>query len=396
MGLTYTAPLKTLRITGAPKGKYSVKTPPVDFSWGAEADLVFLSTKDADGFGSEKAPPHVVYDRLLGKEKAEVSAEFCEEHLQHFSPLVRTWAAKRLKEMNSEESLASLVRAVGHADPRVRRAVYDAISGYDNWGRPFKKSVTPEIVSKNFLPAILKTLNDSGSAWWECDGALFALGCSKAEDIRKNLPLILKFAKHEEWYLREAAFWAIVGLEDSITGEEFNHLSNIYGASRHVFARSSYDAGFRAILKSSRARIDGASMANAVQSLGKTTHQPGVMPGYGTGGIHEATHRTMMVLKHFDPEVYRHLVGHFVKYLDLWEPYYQHSVWLITGSNWQPGIPKVLAGLGKEGKPVVQALKRMQKRFGTFDPKRVGKAGAQLEEQIQSAISNWEAKHGPG
>ena len=104
----------------------------------------------------------------------------------------------------------------------------------------------------------------------------------------------------------------------------------------------------------------------------------------------------MMVPKHFNSEVYPHLVDDFVKYLDLWEPYYQHSVWLITGSNWQPGIPKVLAGMGEEGKPVVQALKRVQKRFESFDRKRVGKAGPQLEEQIQSAISAWEAKHGPG
>jgi hypothetical protein len=52
--------------------------------------------------------------------------------------------------------------------------------------------------------------------------------------------------------------------------------------------------------------------------------------------------------------------------------------------------------MGEEGKPVVQALKRVQKRFESFDRKRVGKAGPQLEEQIQSAISAWEAKHGPG
>ena len=396
IGLTYTAPLGNLRITGAQRGEFSVKTPPIDFSWGAEADLAFLSTEDAKGFKDEKAPPHVVYDRLLGKETNKATVEFCAEHLQHFSPLVRTWAAKRLKEMRSEEAVASLAGMVGHGDPRVRRAVYDAVSGYDNWGRPFKTTIDPETVSQKFLPAILKTLNDPAAAWWELDGALFALGCAKPEDIRKSLPLILKFAKHEEWYLREAAFWAIVGLRDSITGKEFFCLTEIYGASRHVFARSSYDAGFRAILKSSRAQIDGASMTKAVKILGKTAHQPGVMPGYGTAGIHEATHRTMMVLKHFNSEVYPHLVDDFVKYLDLWEPYYQHSVWLITGSNWQPGIPKVLAGMGEEGKPVVQALKRVQKRFESFDRKRVGKAGPQLEEQIQSAISAWEAKHGPG
>lgn len=392
IGLTYTAPLANLRITGAPRSKHSVNTKPINFSWGSEADLVFLSTKDAEGFGNEDAPPHEVYHQLIGKKKNEVSEEFCAKHLRHYSPLVRTWAARRLKEM---KRVTPLEEAVGHSDPRVRRAVYDSISGYDNWGRPYKRTMSPETVSAKFLPAILKTLKDPKSSWWECDGALFALGCAQPNDIRANLPLILRYAKHEEWYLREAAFWAIVGLGKTITGEEFNHLSDIYGASRHVFARSSYDAGFRSIMKATKGRIDQASMTKAVQTLGETTHKPGVMPGYGTGGIHETTHRTMMVLKHFDPIVYEVMVDDFVTYLDLWEPYYQHSVWLITGSKWQPGIPKVLEGLGPKGKPIVQALKRVLERFDTFDKKRSGKAREELKAQIQSTIEDWEKQHGP-
>ena len=395
LGLTYTAPLANLRVTGAPRSKFSVKASPLGFSWGSDADLVFLSSDHAHGFGSEDAPPHVVYEKLLGKTKSSSTVEFCAKHLRHFSPLVRTWAAKRLKEIKSEEAVDALVEASSHDDPRVRRAAYDAVSGYDNWGRPFKTTTQPQTVSARFLPAILKTLNDPKSAWWELDGALFALGCAKPGDIREQITLILKFAKHEEWYLREAAFWAIVGLRDSITGEEFNHLSGIYRDSRHVFARSPYDAGFRAILKSSKAKIDQLSMAKAVRAIGVTTHKPGVMEGYGTGGIHEATHRTMMALKHFDPRVYQYMIEDLVAYLDLWEPYYQHSVWLITGSKWQPGVPKILDGLGKEGQPIVLALKRIQKRFGSFDMKRIGKAGADIEKTIMKSITDWEAKHGP-
>lgn len=395
IGLTYSAPLRKLRITGAPRSKFSVKTKPLNFLWGSDADLIFLSSDNPNEFGSEDDPPHVVYEKLLGETKSSTSVEFCAKHLRHFSPLVRTWAAKRLKELKSKEAVDALIDASNHRDPRVRRAAYDGVSGYDNWGRPFKTTIQPEIVSAKFLPAILKSLNNPRAAWWELDGALFALGCAKPEDIRKHLPLILKFAKHEEWYLREGAFWAIVGLRDSITGGEFNHLSQIYRESRHVFARSSYDAGFRTILKTCKAKIDRLSMKKAVQVLGETTHKPGVMEGYGTGGIHEATHRTMMVLKHFDPQVYQYMVDDLVAYLDLWEPYYQHSVWLITGSKWQPGVPKVLSGLGKEGKAIVLALKRIQKRFSSFEGKRIGKTGADLEKMIQAAISDWESRHGP-
>ncbi len=395
LGLTYTAPQKTLRITGAAPTRFSVKQKPVNFSWGSEADLAFLSIEAADGYEGEIAPPHLVYEHLLGSKKDQATVDFCAAHLGHFSPLVRAWAGKRLREMKSQEAIEALAKAVDHPDPRVRRAVYDAVSGYDNWGRPFKPTITPEVVSERFLAAIIKTIKNPTAAWWEKDGALFALGCAKPESIRQHLPLILAHAKHQEWYLREAAFWALVGLHDSITGEEFQHLSEIYRDSRHVFARSSYDAGFRTILRTSRARIQEDSIKRAVQDLGKTIHHPGVMEGYGDGGLHEAAHRTMMVLKHFGSAVGPYLVDDLAAYLDLWEPYYQHSVWLITGSKWQPGIPKLLADLGREGQPVILALKRLQKRYPSFDRKRVGKAGKDLEVQIAAAIAEWEKRNGP-
>ncbi len=102
-----------------------------------------------------------------------------------------------------------------------------------------------------------------------------------------------------------------------------------------------------------------------------------------------------MVLKHFGPAVAPYLVDDLAAYLDLWEPYYQHSVWLITGSKWQPGIPTLLADLGREGQPVVLALKRVQKRYPSFDGRRIGKAGKDLEVQIAAAIAEWEKRNGP-
>lgn len=394
MGLTYTAPLKTLRITGGPRTKFSVVAAPPAFTWGNDADAAFLRTEGAKGFEKELVAPHEVYALLLKDRKEESTVGFCAKHLGHYSPLVRSWAARRLSELNNVKAIAALERAVSHDDPRVRRAVFDAISGYDNWGRPMKGRMDPKLVSAKFLPAILKTLNNGSSAWWEIDGALFALGRAEPADIRKQLPLILKFAQHRDWYLREGAFWAIVGLHKTITGEEFNLMSKIYRESRHVFERSSYDAGFRTILKSDKAAFDRATMMEAIKMLGETTHKPEVMLGYGTGGIHEAAHRTMMILKHFDPDVYRLMVGDFVTYLARWEPYYQHSVWLITGSKWQPGVLKVLEGLGAEGQPIVASLQGILKKYNSFDRKRIGGAGKDLEQQIDDAIRKWETKHG--
>ena len=394
IGLTYTAPLRTLRITGAPRTRFSAAPEVVDFEWGTEADGWFLSSKDADGFGGEVAEPHEIYEKLLGKEKGSVSVAFCAKHLRHFSPLVRSWAARRLGELGSGDAIDALASAAGHADPRVRRAVFDGVSGYDNWSRPMRGKMARGVVSEKFVGAIEKTLGDAGSAWWEIDGALFALGHAEAEDIRRLMPVIERFAAHDEWYLRESAFWAIAGLKELITGEEFNKLAEIYGRSEHVYARSSYDGGFRMVVRSKPAGIGEEERAAALRILGKTTHDVPVALGYGEAGIHEATHRTMMIFKHFGPEVYEMIVDDLVTYLGIWEPYHQHSVWLITGSKWQLGILKVLEGLGEKGRPVVVALKDVLGRYGEFDAKRAGKNAVTLEEAMREAVEAWEVEFG--
>ncbi len=396
IGLTYTAPLRTLRITGAPSTEYSVKYQRAGFDWGRDDDLIFLSSRDAAGFGKEMDSPHVVYERLIGKKKDEATVAFCAKHLRHYSPMVRSWAARYLNEDPSQDATDALAEAVQHSDPRVRRAVYDSISGYDNWGRPLRTRMPRATVSDRFLPSMLQTLNDPSSAWWEIDGALFALGRAEAADIRRQMPLIKKFSKHEEWYLREAAFWALDGLREFIKPEEFQRLADLYADESHVFARSSFDAGFREIVKGAKLDLPPETLAVIAKSLGPTLHSAKVVKGYDpTSGRHEAAHRTMMILEHFDPKIYEYLIDDIEKYLVSWEPYYQHSVWLISGSKWQPGILKVLEGLGKDGRPICARLKTVLRDFEKFDSQRMDRnAREALATQIHGAVSAWEEKYG--
>ena len=394
VGLTYTAPLRTLRITGAKPTKFSKKVAKPDFAWGSAADLAFFGTEGARGFGKEDAAPHVVYERLLGRRRKQSDLEFCGKHLLHYSPMVRTWAARCLGNRNDKAARDVLAQAVQHEDPRVRRAVYDAISGYDNWRRPPSGRMSPAIVSRDFLAAAVATLENGDAAWWEIDGALLVLGRALPADIRKHMKLVSKFAQHEDWYLRDGAFWAMIGLHESMTADEFCQLASIYASSRHVFERSSYDAGFRRLLRKDKVAYERIRMREAVLTLGKTMHKPKVVLGYGQGGIHEAAHRTMMILKHFDPSAYEHMVDDFVAYLEIWVPYYQHSNWLITGSKWQPGILRVLDRLGKRGQAIVKALKGILRRYPSFDPKKGGKQRRGIEEKIRAAIARFEEQYG--
>lgn len=394
VALSYTAPLRTLRITGAPPTRHSHEVEPPDFEWGTPADLAFFGTEGAEGYGAETDPPHVVYDRLLGDSRDQATVAFCAKHLRHYSPMVRTWAARALAERGDDAALDALVAAAAHADPRVRRAAFDAVSGYDNWRRPPRSRIPPEVVSERFLPAILASLRNPDTAWWEIDGALFALGCTRPDDIRASMELVHAYDDHEDWYLREAAFWARIGVRSTITAEEFGALAERYARSWHVFERSSYDAGFRRILREDEVAAARFDLSFAVKTLGATLHEPNVMLGYGTGGIHEAAHRTMMILKHFDPDAYALMVDDFVTYLRTWEPYYQHSVWLITGSKWQPGILAVLEGLGEDGRPVIESLRAVLERYPSFDERRIGKEGEAVEGAVRAAVTAFEERYG--
>ena len=397
IGLTYTAPRRTLRITGAPPTRFSHKVEVPPLPWGRPADLAFLRTDYCEGFGKETHEPHEIHEMLRGANRANAPVDFCAKMMRHYSPMVRTWAARRLAERADQPAIDAIVQALHHSDPRVRRAALDGISGYDNWGRPtspgrLRGKIPPVVVSRRCVPIIERILRDPDSAWWEIDGALFALGRAEPADIRRNLPLILKFARqHDEWYLREAAFWAIVGLGKDIRPEEFQLLADIYAAESHVFARASADAGFAFLVKGCGVRLPREAQAKVAATLGRTLYEAPIAPGYGTGGRHEAAHRTMMILKHFDTGIYRWLVGDFATYLDYWTPNYQHSVWLITGSPWQPGVVKVLDYLGARGRELLPALKKCLARA---EREAKARGAAECRQKLLEAIKALEERGG--
>jgi len=395
IGLSYTAPLRKLRIMGGPPTKHSLKVSAPPQPWGNAADMQFLRTDYCEGFGAETARPDEIHEALRGK--GDVPTTFCAKMMRHYSPMVRTWAARKLAEKADDASVGAIVEALGHPDARVRRAACDGISGYDNWGRPtapgrLRGRITPAVVSARCVPLIVKALRDPTSAWWEIDGALWALGRAEPADIRRNAAIVRKFAAHEDWYLREAAFWALVGLHKAITGPEFEFLAEVYAAERHVFARSSFDAGFRFLLHGDKVRLSPETQAKVARSLGRTIHSAPVVDGYGTGGKHEATHRTMMILKHFEPPIYGLMVDDFLTYLQTWTPDYQHSAWLITGSPWQIGLIKVADGLGPDAGPLMARLKDCLEN--KIDKASRNTAHAECREKLQKAVDDYEKKHG--
>ena len=359
LGLTYTAPRRTLRITGAPRTRFSSTTPPLfNLPWGTGRDRQFLDWNHAAGMDSNLPPPHVSYRSLTGKPAVAVAE--AANFLRHYNPVFRTWAAAKLGALRSEEAYAAIETAVRDPDPRVRRAGADAISAYTNWHRSGQGSgIPPEVVSKRFVPSLESMLKDPDAAWWEIDGALWALGQATPADIRRNMETIRRFASHSEWYLRESAFWAVVGLGTDITGEEFLLLIDQFAASERVFERSSYDGGIRFLLQRRKIVLPETVVAESVRRLGKASYQLATAAGYDEmAARHEAVHRVMMVLKRFPAPPYELIVQDLATYLENWSPDYQHSAWLIIGSKWQPGLVAIAKEIGEEAGPLIEAFQQ--------------------------------------
>ncbi len=219
IALAYTAPLKTLRITGAPRSKYAKDFTLPSHLWGTKADRAFLTSKhNPDFYKYGKAeeihiPFHQLPVGLRAKDVSKLALNTMLKNVRHARYSVRLGAAKALRMNKHFGELEKLLR---DPDPRLRRAGLDAI--IDNrmwcgslvWGRNALKAkeYTPGMIQE-----ITKILADPKEAWFVTDAALSALHNAPVDAIKRNIPKILPWTTHEEWWLRESAFMALMGLQ---------------------------------------------------------------------------------------------------------------------------------------------------------------------------------------
>ncbi|MCP4376276.1 MAG: hypothetical protein GY794_08900 [bacterium] len=369
IGMAYTAPLRTLRITGRKPTRYSVLKPLPPVKWGNDADVVFLKTEHCDGFGQEKLPPHVVYN-LLSTHKAETA--LAAKMLRHFNPVIRNWAGEVLARRADKASVDALVEAAGHSDPRVRHAALTAVGNYNSFRRGRSNGRIPSgVVSARFGKIIAKILGDPKSAWWEIDGALWALRMAGPATVRANMPAIVKYSRHEERWLREATLIAMSGLGRDIGDNEIIMIARMYAKEKHVFFRGTFYSIYNQLVPRMKVKLSPAARAKTIAILGRTLHTMKTIKEYGIGGKHEAAHRTAMILsKGFGNKDYKLIRGDIIKYLRTWKPKMQHSDWMITGNGWQPGIIKIAKDLGPDGRAIRAALQKCyDTHFG--DPKKL-------------------------
>ncbi len=217
IGLSYTAPLKKLRITGAPRTKVSKDYKLPDTLWGTKADLAFLSIDHHPKFrnhGSEE-PCHIPFFALGDayqkpeKDLNTIPREILLKNVHHRNYVLRTQAAKALRKVGA---LDELERLLSDPDPRARRAALDGMIDWNYWFGAGNEAIKPEQFTPGMSAAIVKILSNPAESWYVIDGALMALKLAPAKDIQQHFKLIQPWVNHADWWMRESAFMALSGL----------------------------------------------------------------------------------------------------------------------------------------------------------------------------------------
>jgi len=217
VALAYTAPLKTLRITGAPRSKYAKKFSLPENPWGVKADAEFLSIEKNPKYAAygKPEPVHIpfykfgaAYHRPVANLKDVPKKEII-KNVYHDSYVIRAQAAKALRIVGA---FSELEQMLDDPDPRVRRAALDGLIDYKYWFAMGREPIATENLSPKMIASIKRMIADPAESLWVIDGALMALGQAPAETINESVPVIMRWLDHEDWWLRESAFTALYGM----------------------------------------------------------------------------------------------------------------------------------------------------------------------------------------
>ncbi len=221
MGLSYTVPRKTLRITGAPKTKYCKEYQLPKRPWGTRADDTFLSLDAAvDKFGKSpeldketlaKASALPALRRMgvtvnswahsIPKSKTAVlTKETYRYYAHHQDHGLRNYAAQRAVATGNDELIVEMLKS---KDPRVRKAGAFAI--HDG-----KRGTIPaDRLTDEMVYLLMGMINDPEESWWVVANALKCVSLSTPEMVGPHVDKILEWLEHDEWWLRNPALMAL-------------------------------------------------------------------------------------------------------------------------------------------------------------------------------------------
>jgi hypothetical protein len=203
LALTYTIPRKTLRLTGAPKTKFSKPYQLPKRPWGTEADEAFFSmTPGADKNGkvqdwdTEKLATDAGWPIVRRVSDPGTTNETLLMVARHPDHGVRELAAKAIAGRAADPLILELLK---DKDPRARHAGLMAIN-------------SPARLNDEVAALLIGMVNSPDESWWVVVNALNRLGMAKPELLAPHVDRLCHWAQHEEWWLQKAALTALTGL----------------------------------------------------------------------------------------------------------------------------------------------------------------------------------------
>jgi len=211
MALQYTVPRRTLRLTGAPRSKWSKPYKLPVRPWGTAADDDFCEIKPA-AYTDGSLPQ---FDDTLeggtinGIERTYRSSERTDDmvlkHCHHPDHEVRREIGAGYRGPEQDHQIVPMLK---HKDARVRRAALSVLHVVHKGTR----GLPPERLTDEMADLVIAMVNDPEESWWCVENALRVMSVLPKEKTAPHLDRLLYFLGHEEWWLQHAALIALAPL----------------------------------------------------------------------------------------------------------------------------------------------------------------------------------------
>jgi len=411
IAMAYTSYLKNLRICGKPRTEFSVPHKPTAVERSLETDD-FHRVDFIDGVVIAEQPHEIaavfqtIYQEggtiqssnakasINDKRKKQMPVEWYGKLMRHYSPTVRDWAAHGLG-FQGEKAIPEIKKALASRDGRLRVAGLDAISCATGWGiGKTTSNITPEMIQVHFLPQILKPLKNPKAPMWEKRHALMALSCCDAAVIKDHLNVVTPYLGNREWWLRAAAFTALLPLipETETFRSALPAMLASYDADSNLPSRR---WGATSLFKTAIAKnpeLKDELVAGMAKSLDKLELREGFKQPIDRNNIFE-TLRYINMQKH--PE-------HAIPLLPAIERIYPSMAalpasWTILGAGWgNIGLAKAAAQLGEDGKPFIASMKRIESNLEVRCAKKDHHRATLQKalDTLKKAVKDWEDEFG--
>ena len=364
MAMAYIAPRHTLRITGGKPTPFSLKKAVPAYAWGGKHKRDFLRSDYCKGGEKNRLTPVELeaYKCERNKIKSEASVEMCGLMMRHYLTHIRKWGSNQLSTKGTPEAFDEIEKALKHSDARVRRSGMNAIVKYvGSWFTADEKriNVPQEVVARRYMPYIAAVLDDPQADWWEIDGAMFALSRAGADQVRKYLPILKRYAVHQEMWLRQSAFYAIAnGLNKEIDAESMLFLAERYAQEGRQFARMVMVKDLKFLIRSSGVHFDQKTQQQLARILSRPMTNTRWAYGYVENGdvSRKQPFQVMKIAENFRSEELVHFIKPFIGVIDSWS----HRSFLDNEQlNFCNGLLGKSIGMGEQARPLVERIARI-------------------------------------